>query len=241
MGASQLHPSRQVRWPPQFYTPAKAGFSTTSVDATGQRCRHGVEWPEALWCTASPTSSLAGAEAKPLDLAALAPSSRSGRCNSERQGTALTRCGWQPSGNPRYHHLPKARNGAVLPLRREAEVGASKALRQVHQHYKGKADRWRRRQGSLQTRAKTRRRLAFSVVKAWHLGWPGAVGAERHRIERHGGGSSITRAPMPGAGCRRGTADPTLPTANESPNSHLLVVVQKPLWFPHVFAHLQAG
>jgi hypothetical protein len=34
VGASQLHPSRQVRWPPEPYTPVDTGISTTSADAT---------------------------------------------------------------------------------------------------------------------------------------------------------------------------------------------------------------
>ncbi|MCZ8147539.1 MAG: hypothetical protein O9325_06790, partial [Roseomonas sp.] len=34
VGASQLHPSRQVRWPPKPYTPIEIGISTTSADAT---------------------------------------------------------------------------------------------------------------------------------------------------------------------------------------------------------------
>ena len=34
VGASQLHPGRQVRWPPKPYTTANAGISTTSADAT---------------------------------------------------------------------------------------------------------------------------------------------------------------------------------------------------------------
>jgi hypothetical protein len=37
VGASQLHPSRQVRWPPQPYTPVETGISTTSADATYNR------------------------------------------------------------------------------------------------------------------------------------------------------------------------------------------------------------
>lgn len=31
VGASQLHASRQVRWPPKPYIPANTGFSTTSA------------------------------------------------------------------------------------------------------------------------------------------------------------------------------------------------------------------
>ena len=42
----QLHPSRQVRWPPKPYIPAEAGFSTTYSDATdpvqAEATRHSI-------------------------------------------------------------------------------------------------------------------------------------------------------------------------------------------------------
>jgi hypothetical protein len=34
VGASQLHPGRHVRWPPQPYTPVETAVSTTFADAT---------------------------------------------------------------------------------------------------------------------------------------------------------------------------------------------------------------
>jgi len=48
VGASQLHPSRQVRWPPKPYIPAEAGFSTTYSDATFKREQRCIDLLEFL-------------------------------------------------------------------------------------------------------------------------------------------------------------------------------------------------
>jgi transposase len=64
VGASQLHPSRPIRWPPRPYTPSVGGISTTSADATADRLDG--------WLAAAKGSALAGfADALARDLDAV--------------------------------------------------------------------------------------------------------------------------------------------------------------------------